>query len=50
MSSEDYKKLSDYVDKYRIHPDSTEDEILLMFNPKIEVLAQEVILDLFEIY
>jgi hypothetical protein len=50
MYKEDYENFSDFVEKNRIFPKSTEDEIFLKFNAKIEVLEQEAILDLYDIY
>jgi len=50
MSSEDYLRLSNFCSENRIYPYSTEDELILKFSPKIEVLEQKVIFDLYEIY
>lgn len=50
ISSEDYVKLSNFKNQNRIYPKSTEDELLLMFKPKIEVLEQKKIFDMYEIY
>jgi hypothetical protein len=50
MTSEDYLRFSNFCSENRIYPYTTEDELILKFNPKIEVLEQKAIVDVYDIY